>query len=362
MLAMQTGGAAPSSSDLRVVVSAVVYQPDGNRASEGVAMPGDEPGVVHVFGRRSLCDATSTGAAEPDAAAFGWRVATHVIRAADSALVVGVDWARLWESGAKTADGPAGSVQLTLRPGDRIPLDLLSNRAPSESCRAVAMALELSATRAAARVEPEASLLPLGAVAGGARPMDADVWLVHAKPSGVAQAEHQRVRLSGDGGTFAFSPVVVPAARGDAVVALSGTFRRYRAATGGEFLFVSMTRRVSGAGSAETVGTTGTVMPLPNPNEVLALNIPATQRTLAGGTVVRVGRGGGGAVVQARTGSGGPRPGTAPTSPQPPSPPAQGTFGVGGGGGRATPPGESGILSRLEGHVFSVRLRLTPER
>jgi hypothetical protein len=107
-------------------------------------------------------------------------------------------------------------------------------------------------------------------------------------------------------------------------------------------------------------------MPLPNPNEVVGLNIPVAQRTL-GGTVVRVGRaagGGGGAVIQTRTGPGGARPGTAQaTPPSGTSTQAQGTFGGGGGLAGARPTtGESGILSRLEGHVFSVRMRLTPER
>jgi hypothetical protein len=337
--AATAGSAAPPAAELKVVVSAPVYQPDGGVVTESTPLSATTPSAVHVYGRRTLCDTATTGAAEPADAGFGWRLTSHVVRASEASLVVSVDWQRLWDRGQRIASGPAGTVQLTLRPGDRIPLDLIPNSAPTDACRAVGMALEMSVVRSAAPAVTGA-LLPLGAVEGGAGALDAELWLVHTLPAGQMRAE----------------PVTVETARGEALVEFTGSFKRYRAATGSEFLLVNMARSIAGvaAPAGGLKGGTETVIPLPGPTEVLAIEIPAAERSVVG----RVGGGGrggpaggagGGGFVTSPRGGGVLMPaGQAGTA-------GAGTRG-GGGGGR----GASQALAILEGHAFALRLRVTP--
>jgi hypothetical protein len=58
----------------------------------------------------------------PDRATDAWRVSGKVERMTDDEAVVRVDWQRIRSAGvASTA--PGGSIQLTLHPGERVPLD-----------------------------------------------------------------------------------------------------------------------------------------------------------------------------------------------------------------------------------------------
>ena len=385
----QAGGGSPATpaqatpadatpTDLRVVVSAPVYQPDGNVAVETTTVSSEAPGVVHVFGRRTICQTATAGAAEPGDAGFGWRVTSQLVRASATSLVVSVDWQRVWDRGQKMADGPSGTVQLTLRPGDRIPLDLIPNVAPSDACRAVAMALEISVARSLAPAPPASALLPLGSVRGGAGLLDAEIWLVHTLPSGAQQAQHHRVRLPADGAPFIFAPVSVTTPEGEARVTFTGEIRRYRAATGREYLSVATARAVGRPSmSSPLTGGATTIIPLPGPDEVLALDIPTAQRGAfgggGGGRGGRVSVGRGGAASVGTFGAGVPGSGSRIGVEQPArtgqAATGQGARGggivVGGGGGRGGRGGgavASGaqILTALEGHTFSLRMRVTP--
>ena len=234
--------------ELKVVVAAPVYQPDGATNAETATMTGAGPNVVHLFGRRSICDVAVTGAAPPSDAKFGWRLTAQTLSATDALVVVSVDWQRLWDRGQKIGNGPSGTVQLSLHPGDRIPLDLILNPLATEACRAVSLGLEMRLARTAPDSRtPDSSLLPLGATEGGAAVLDADLWLVQRPPSGIEQAHHQSVSVPAQGASFSFPSVTVPTARGDVTVEVGGSFKRYKAPAGNEYLFVSMTRGLAGA-------------------------------------------------------------------------------------------------------------------
>jgi hypothetical protein len=266
------------------------------------------------------------------------------------------------------SNGPSGTVQLSLHPGDRIPLDLIPNPLATDACKAVGLGLEVRLARTAPPVRPpDSSLLPLGAVEGGAATLDADLWLVRKLPSGVEQAHHQSVKVPAQGASFSFPAVTVPTSKGDVAVEIGGTFKRYRAPAGNEFLFVSMTRGITGATTPAggVSGGTGTVIPLPGPAEVLSIELPAP----GGGGMVGSGarsRGGGAGGGGMR---GAPRGGAAlPTDPagaggQTAAGP---TMGGGARGGRGTGLTSEGLanlasmLGVLEGNTFSLRLRLTP--
>ena len=352
-------------SDLKVVIAAPIYQPDGGVTAETTTIPANAPNVVHIYSRKSVCETATAGAAEPNDAGFGWRLASQTLSVTDSIVNVSVDWRRVWDRGRKLTNGPSGTVQLKLHPGARIPLDHIPNPAPTDTCRAVGLGLEIRLARTAPTPPVNSALVPLGASAGGASLIDADLWLVQRTPSGAEQALHQTVRLDKRGGSFTFAPVKVSGDRGEVDVEILGSFERYRAPVGGEFVYLTLQRSITGE-SMPPGGFrsgTGTMIPLPGPEEVLALEIPGPGGAQAG----RGGMGG------ARAGGGGARSrGAGGAASDPPVAVAQGAGGMvrrGGGGGDAgggsVAPAAGGTLSPqaieiLKGHAFSLRLKFTP--
>jgi hypothetical protein len=357
-----------------VIVAAPVYQPDGAVTAETVNLPSAGAGLVHLFARRSLCDPAVAGAAEPTDARFGWRIASQIVSRSEKDLVVSIDWRRVWDAGRKVSGGPNGTVQLTLHPGDRIPLDHIANTTPRADCRAVGLGLEVRLARPAATspaTPPAASALPMGATAGGEKAVDADLWLLHTLPSGAQHVTHQVVRLEKLGGKFGFAPTPVATARGDIRVELTGSIDRFRVPTGGEFLLLSMTRLVTGEFLPPdgVAGTTSTVVPMPVGTDVLSFEIPGVRRMAAGGR----GGAGTGAVAAGGTGGGGAgSTGTGAVVTRTP-PPSSGTAGgaqsanpAQGGARIIAPPGgreaaanNAQIAALLEGHQFAIRLKVS---
>jgi len=353
--------ATAAGLELLVVVVVPVYQPDGAVAAETIGLPPAGGGLVHVFSRRTVCEPATAGAAEPKDAAFGWRVASQIVARTDRDVVVSMDWRRLWDAGKRLSNGPGGSVQLTLHPGDRIPLDHIPNASPRADCRAVGLGLEVRLARSAQVAAPLPTMLPLGATPGGAKTLDAELWLTHTLPTGTEQVLHQRVRVEPKGGKFGFAPTSFSTSRGDISVELTGLIDRYRTPAGGEFIVLSMNRVVSGANlpAAGLSATTGTVVPLPEAGDVLSFEMPGAavtgrSRGGAGGGAMGAGgaRGGGNTAA-----AGGAVTGAANAG-------ARGGGARGGGGMTAVAGGRGGggvqLAALLEGHQFSLRLRVTP--
>jgi hypothetical protein len=332
------GPPPPEPVEWRLIVAAPVYQPDGTRTAETTTVADT---TEFVYGRRSMCDLGTTSGKEPADAGYGWRLTSRTVSRSPQELVVAVDWRRLWDAGQKLANGPSGAVELTLHPGDRIPLDHISNNARTEACRAVGMGLEVRLARSASPARPVNLTRPLGSVSGGDKPLDADIWLVHARPSGGEEVLHQRVRLPVDGAAFAFSPVAFATARGEVSVEVAGSFERLHGPGDLEQVVVQMSRIVTGA-SAPAGGFGGgsaKLIALPPPTDVLSFEMPAPEAR--GG--VRAGAGGGGAMMG---------PGAGPRS--------GGGGGRGGAGGGTVVAAGSPLTGILEGHVFSIRVRLIP--
>ena len=359
---LQAAGAATQSpppakppADFVVLVAAPVYQPDGGITAETVALPQTGAGLVHLFARRSLCNPAVAGTTEPTDALFGWRIASQIVNRTERDVVVSIDWRRLWDDGRKVPNGPGATVQLTLHTGARIPLDHIPNAKPTQDCRAVGLGLEVRLAQAEASGSARADTLPLGATAGGAKPLEAEFWLLHTLPSDVQQVVHQTVRIPSEGGRFTFAPTAVTTARGDVSVEFTGSIDRYSTPTG-EFLLLSLTRRLKGVGlPPEGIpGTTSSLVPL-LPNEVIAFEMPGLGRGRSGGGGAGGGArvGAGGVVVAAPPGQA--RGGAAAGATQ--------TGRGGGGGGRGGGVGTAGpaqIAALLEGHQFALRMRIVP--
>ena len=137
--------------------------------------------------------------------------------------------------------------------------------------------------------------------------------------------------------SFSFAPVKVSGERGDVAVEILGSFRRFRAPVGGEYLFVSLVRAINGEVLPQggMRSGTATIFALPGAAEVISLEIPSPDAAPVAGGGFR---------------SGGPRIGGAPGQ--------RGTGG--GGGGPMLPPAAGPAAEILKGYAFSLRLKLTP--
>ena len=328
---------------------------------------------MHLYSRRAICDTASAGATEPADAGFGWRLTWQPISVTPNVVTLSLHWQRVWDGGSKIPNGPAGTVQLRLNPGARIPLDHIPNPSPTDACRAVGVGLEVKLARTAAAPPSNTTLAPVGSIAGGARELDADLWLIHTTPAGTSQAHHQKVRLARDGLTaFGFAPVTVTTPRGDLSVELIGSFRRYSAPGAQEDLSVAMSRRFAGDPlPAGVVDGTETIFPLPEPTETLSLQMPAGSRPGGGGrggvarggggAGQRTGGGGGGGVASAGSGgtvtAAGTQGSTAAVMRQA-APVEQRAGGAGARGTMGSAASPTAVL--LAGHTFSLQLRVTP--
>lgn len=352
--------------DWVVLVAAPVYQPDGGITTETVALPPAGAGLVHLFSRKSFCDISVATATEPTDASFGWRVASQVVSRTDRDVVVSLSWRRLWDEGRKTNSGPGGTVQLTLHLGDRIPLDHIANAKPRPDCRAVGLGLEVQVGRGAPPGPATPLIRPTESIAGGAKALDAELWLLHTLPSDVQRVVHQTVRIPVDGGSFSFAPATVTPS---VTVEMSGSISRFRTATGDEFLQISLTRRVKGGAlPPDGVSQTGgpSLLQLPGPAEVTELQMPGAARGRGGAVmgpgIARGGGGGGGAGILTTppVTSGGAGGGGAISAVGAGGQRAGGRGGGGGGRGGPTAEQIAEVAKLLEGHQFALRMRVTP--
>jgi len=366
---------ATPAAELVVVMSAAIYQPDGAVMAETAQLPANGAGLIHMFARKSVCEPAIAGATEPSDAGFGWRINSQIVSRSEKEIVVSLDWKRLWDAGRKTANGPGGTVQLTLHPGDRIPLDHITNSSPKPECRAVGLGLDVRLARAATPTTTPASLIPLGATPGGAKPVDAELWLMHTLPSGTVQVLHQTVRVPAAGGQFGFASTAVETARGKLNVQMSGSIDRYRTPAGTEFLILSLSRLVTGEGlpANGVSSSTSSVQAMPStPVDVLSFEIPGTVGRGGGGGRGGAGaaRGGlvgntGGTMVSVASGGGGAGAGSAGTGRSAADPQSgAATGGQRGAGGSGVAAGGRGggvvsIAPLLEGHQFALRVRIT---
>jgi hypothetical protein len=135
---------APSSSLVqRLETSAQVYFSDAQSVMTWHPLAG--AGLAHstadeIFTTDTLC-VFSTGPKNP---AYGWRLNVTPLNEARGALTVRVDWQRSRDR-TKIDDLPKTSVQVTLKPGDSIPLDyILAGPVPAgRTCEAVGMLLRI---------------------------------------------------------------------------------------------------------------------------------------------------------------------------------------------------------------------------
>jgi hypothetical protein len=264
------GGTAPSASTFP-------QQWSVRPGARGLTSPSDH--VVATEGATTLfigngptfCDA-KVAPDTNDRLLNGWRVEVKPQSREAGATTVLVTWQRI-RSGDQGANGPGGSVTLTLRAGDRIPLDyIVAGASPSGDCKAVGMGLEVRAE------------IGRGTAGGPATPMPAlvesEVWLVHTLPDGKEQSQKQVVRARpGEGADYYFEDVTIPSAQGNVNVRVSGnvtvrpdgTFDTTVAIEGA--LFSGASRLGGGYASSGLIQ---------KPNDVISFQMPAIGSSAGG--------------------------------------------------------------------------------
>jgi hypothetical protein len=135
---------APSGSlAQKLETSAQVYFSDARSVMTWHSLAGAGQSSSYadeIFTTDTLC-VFSTSAENP---AYGWRLNATPVGETGGALTVRVDWQRSRDR-SKIDDLPKTSVQLTLKPGDSIPLDyIVAEPLPAgRTCKAVGMLLRI---------------------------------------------------------------------------------------------------------------------------------------------------------------------------------------------------------------------------
>lgn len=109
---------APPTSAPVLQVGVFSYGPDGKEQAAAYATTLDSESLQYIAG----CEIGGGNRPVPDRATDAWRVSGKVETLSAEEAVVRIDWQRVRAARAGTTS-PGGSVQLTLHPGDRVPLD-----------------------------------------------------------------------------------------------------------------------------------------------------------------------------------------------------------------------------------------------
>ena len=230
----------------------------------------------YVWADRSLCG-MGAGSTPPAATPWvGWHFVGTVQGVSQDAgrasVTFRVEWQRMWENGAKVADGSKGVSSTSLREGERLELDRVTGG--GEGCSVTQARLEVGAVarptyrlavgnmlntmrtgRAGGRGAAPAPQATTGTATGSKviapkvetfnkedlmkvfqektfkrsfhmpGTYDAELWLVHRYPDGKETTELKKVQFTGADLAFTFPAVVVTTAKGDLSLDFSGTLR-----------------------------------------------------------------------------------------------------------------------------------------
>jgi hypothetical protein len=129
------------------VQGATISSPGGEEQRVGGGANPDEPGIAvrHGFSLRpDGCNWSVSRVVEPDAE-LGWAVEITPVRVVDDAVTFRLAWARTRDEG-KSSTRPRNDIDLTLRPGESIPLDSVHRPCPRQP-RTIGASLRVGVVR-----------------------------------------------------------------------------------------------------------------------------------------------------------------------------------------------------------------------
>jgi hypothetical protein len=274
------GGRGVSGTPLTLEVAVRGYLSDGPSGSLAGDSSSDKL-ESYVWADQTLCGMGAGDNPPSNTPWVGWHFTGNVVSAVSGQLTVRLEWQRMWENGRRS-DGPKSGRQLTLRGGERIELDRIAP-ARSGACGTVEAKLEAGvSTRPAYLIGVPGGVVGgvlgggvggvargsgrgvpggvtgepgRGSGAGGGRgsatggsgsgsgagrgmeplqlrsrnllfgsigTQDAEIWLVHKRPDGSEIVQQQTVRFSNSGTPFAFPPVQVAGRGGEITLDITG--------------------------------------------------------------------------------------------------------------------------------------------
>jgi hypothetical protein len=132
-----------SDTSPRLHIGIVTTRPDDSANASAFAGGEDQ---FNRFVSVQRCGLTASSS-EPEATPrVGWHVTARVLQRNDDGVAAEIQWQRQWTDGRRVTDGQKGSMQVTMRAGERLTLDR-STLEPNESCEASEVRLEATVTR-----------------------------------------------------------------------------------------------------------------------------------------------------------------------------------------------------------------------
>jgi hypothetical protein len=314
--------AAPPTSAPVLQVGVFSYGSDGKEQAAAYATTLDTESLQYIAG----CEIGGGNRPVPDRATDAWRVSGKVETLTAEEAVVRVDWQRLRAAKAGTTS-PGGSVQLTLHPGDRVPLDS-ANPEATPGCGARSVGFEarfgprpgfMVGPNGPLKESPAITIMRNGASGGGvaigsgsgagggvggggggarvvhmpkadgprdtsARTYTAELFLVRTDKAGQEEPDFNMQGLIVENvrekSVFAFSPFAIVTPAGPVTVHISGTLQVTTDQSEPQLVFTA-TRIVryksSGPNRDATGNLTGsstTKNPMPAQGEVLSFELP----------------------------------------------------------------------------------------
>ena len=315
--------AAPQSKPPAPVLQVGVfsYGPDAAPQAAVYATSLDSVSFQYAAG----CEIGGGNRPVPDRATDAWRVSGAVERITSEEAVVRVDWQRL-RAGGVAVTSPGGSVELTLHPGDRVPLDSASPE-PAAGCGGRTIGFEARfGPRPGWMIGPHGPLTEspavtimrgggsgssgragtgagagagagagTGAGPGGgsvaisgsgrdvsSRALTADLWLVRADKSQPEKPDFnlQGLVLQKVRGTvpFAFTPFTIETPAGPIGVRITGWLQVTTEQGTAELVFTALRDVKYATGDTNRdltrTGSSTTRNPMPGPDEVLSFELP----------------------------------------------------------------------------------------
>ena len=329
VLAAQAVAGAPQKPPADPVIQIGIFslRPDGTDQGAAYETSLTAESIQYVAG----CAIGAGNRQAPDEATDAWRLSGKVMSISPEEAIVQFNWQRIRADGV-AVNSPGATVQLTLHPGDRVPLDSVSRDATAQ-CPARTVSFEArygvrpfaalfnsqvprgggmtigggrvssgTAGGGGAAVQSGAGSVGTG-VGGGsgsgsgravhmpkvrvgqgreARQFDADLWLVRSAPGRTDEAAHQT--LSGVRGSaqYAFAPVSIETPRGTMNLQVTGVVRVTTEESGAPQLVFTTMRSLKfepAAGASRdtlpsTTGSSTTTNPMPGPDDVLSFELP----------------------------------------------------------------------------------------
>ena len=322
-LVAQAPAAPQPVVDQVVQVGVFSYRPDGTDQAAAYETNLSTESTVYVSG----CAIGGGNRPAPERATDAWRLSGKVLSMSSDQAVIQLDWQRTRANGA-VVNSPGASVQLTLHPGDRVPLDsVTADAAPQCGARSIGFEArygpQLGAQMKAAAAPGGRSrsgggissgtgsgmgtgtgtgggggAIGVGAGAGrqtvvhspradafglGSRQFDVDLWLVRNAPGREEEAVHQVLNGARGGAQFAFAPVSIDTPAGPVTLQVTGSFHvRFDDSGALQLVFVTMRDvklpPVDGPARdarSSMQGSSTTTHAMPGPDDVLSFEMPS---------------------------------------------------------------------------------------